>query len=83
MKINITEEDIKLGKPGMHWDCPIALALKRQGIDAYVCYLGILERVRENAVINHPPSLEAQRFMESFDDNEPVQPGELEVWNDE
>lgn len=32
MKLEITQEDIDNGKPSTPWACPIALALKRQGM---------------------------------------------------
>lgn len=73
MKIEVTEQDIKDGKPGQCVYCPIAIALKREtGWIWSVMYysadtlLGPFHR----AIM--PPA--AQSWIEDFDNNESVYP---------
>lgn len=83
MKITITGDDIKNGVQ-RNWNrCPIALALKRIGFNVRVGNTTIVEHTQNSRVsISHTTTPEAQKFIEAFDDNELVQPVELEVWKD-
>lgn len=70
MKINVTKEDIKKGKPKEARLCPIARACKRAGLkDAAVRYTRI-----ENGRQCFPISKTTSRFISDFDLGKPVKP---------
>ena len=76
MKIQITDQDIKLGQPGIHYACPVALALNRATGQAW--------SVNKRTLITYKPSIdkissqptpEIVRFMmNKFDHKEKIKP---------
>jgi hypothetical protein len=69
MKINVTQEDIDLGKPRCPWDCPIARAVQRQTRDeAYRVLPGLVYKWDDNSQAEMLPP-EACEFIQQFDGN--------------
>lgn len=70
MKVTVTQNHITDGKPGMFGSCPIALAIK----DIATGYVSVSTHsaVYDSHVWSLP--VEAQDFVNAFDNNWPVQP---------
>ncbi len=88
VQIEVTADDIANGKPYECVRCPIALAMKRAGIDQvavgdrFFCFgpggpedPNSLDDAREHHVL--PP--EAGRFVDRFDSLQPVEPFSFNV----
>ena len=80
MRIQVTPEDIKNGKPGCGNECPLALAINRKsGRKAYV---GVGAVYFDGDGVDTPTywlPYEAVKFLWDFDRNRPVEPGAFEL----
>lgn len=90
MVIKVTEDDIKQGVKGACFKCPVAIAMRRQGLKlagagfAYLVWQPKLygnmkydSRGYINMRLDTP--LEVRRFISSFDKEEIVSPFEFEI----
>ena len=78
MKISVTQEDIAMGRRMDICECPIALAMRRCGmedpaVDGWVAY----RSAHDSKGAALPDS--ARRFVQRFDGLESVSPFEFEV----
>lgn len=78
MKIKITENHIKKGKPANTYCCPIALALKENGYEDPTVGASKAYAVKDGNMISLKLSDSAIRFIKKFDKNEKVEPFEFE-----
>ena len=83
MKIEITDEDIRLGQACSCFSCPIARAVSRQFPDDFVmvnrCNIVVESDNFEKVV--YPLSQEARKFVSDFDSGHPVAPFTLVLEN--
>lgn len=77
MRIEVTQEDIKKGERHSGISCPIALALKRALPGRHVGVSEETADIGENARVLLP--LEAQDFIDDFDDGLGVDPFAFEL----
>lgn len=79
--IQVTEEDIQLGKPGNSTLCPIARAIKRTTHCSTASWGYITGTARfpndEFRIYQAKEYLEVSRFVIDFDSHEPVEPFSL------
>jgi len=74
-KIKVTKADIKNGKPGDANYCPIALALRRElQLGDHVNAVSVCGEEISIGKTDYLLSPKADRFVEKFDDEEPVRP---------
>lgn len=76
MKIKVTQEHIIAGEVGSYCECPIALALRDAG------FVGVSIGYTVSVAKGHVPMLTTaamQDFIRAFDQDEGVEPVELEV----
>ena len=73
VKIAVTAEDICNGKPTLSTGCPIALAVRRRGINATVWEEHIYSNEYDHIKVRPLPR-SAQRFIVRFDHDKPVKP---------
>lgn len=74
VRIEVTQNDIRKGKRGSCFNCPIARAVKRATgcKDVDVDSDGTISL--ENGEVVIPSSIKRERFIEKFDDKEKVSP---------
>ena len=80
MKIQVSQNDIFLGRPGSESECPIALAIKRVRPDAHV---GVTGDKIEFDYISYFTCDEIMHFVNDYDVHIPVEPFEFEMDEDE
>jgi hypothetical protein len=80
MKVKVTEEHIRCGKPGEHAQCPIALAIREQYGFECVSIGSTVATLRQGSVqANYALPSEATRFIINFDKGRTVSPMEFEL----
>lgn len=79
MRIDVTSQDIALGKPGDGEICPIARAIDRATGDLAIVLNTVVHyySVKGRRVLKLPHS--ARRFVSRFDNSEPVKPFSFEL----
>ena len=67
LKLQVTEDDIRLGKRGDPCNCPVARALKRQTrLPVHVDAAGAV-RLGKAGPLLYSPSVRTERFVDAFD----------------
>jgi hypothetical protein len=90
LAVEVTADDIRLGKPSSICECAIALAISRlPGVDSVFVEFGsvlvryVIDGLRYGATYNLPEP--ACDFIEAFDREQPVEPvtftATLEEWS--
>lgn len=75
MRIYVTKDDIKKGKTGIGWACPIARSLKRRGFKwVDVDCFGITASSLARQAIHSVTPKVAKVFINRFDNKLPVEP---------
>jgi hypothetical protein len=77
MKITVTAEDIKNGKPDMPEFCPIALAVKRAGLCEHPYVISTYIDCEDGTFYDLPHN--ASEFITMFDAHKTVQPFEFDI----
>ena len=82
-RIKVTKSDIQNGRPGYSDSCPIALAVKRKfpGSDVSVGYFDfdVQHGPADKEIHGRMLPERAQRFVDEFDGNSPVEPFQFDV----
>lgn len=78
MKIKVTEDHIKKGKPANTYCCPVALALKENGYEDATVGESKAYAVKDGNTVTLKLSDSASSFIRKFDMNEQVEPFEFE-----
>lgn len=73
VKVDVTADDISRGERNNTFNCPIAMALKRLGVEHPIVNRGYWF---DSWAVLYPSRLpvEARRFIEAFDQGRPVEP---------
>lgn len=74
IRIDVTDEDIRLGKRFSETSCPIARAARRAGIKDPLVVMGIYSDGKHYCL-----PLAAQDFVHDFDHGNPVDPFSFEI----